>query len=244
MGQRRIPPPAGLNESMRTVFHRAPDGISRRQRGSGPGWAAAMAAWALLVPATGGLYGRAADYLSPEEIEKVRDSQKPHQRMSVLNDIFERRMEGAMASWEASEVGDGSPRATSRTQGSGREESARSLSFRGWMKEVAMCLEDIETNLESYPLDRPLTVWDVETGRPVRMNTKKFRKALKKLRDSLTEFDRWLTPRLDRVEGAEMGLAEEIAEFLSDLDEALEETIELAGGVVREEGPAKRRTRP
>ena len=55
-----------------------------------------------------------------------------------------------------------------------------------------MCLDDIDTNLESYPLDRPLSVWDLETGRPIRMNHKKFRNALKKLRDSLTEFDRWL----------------------------------------------------
>ena len=62
------------------------------------------------------------------------------------------------------------PRAQSRGQGKGTGESARSLSFRGWMAELQMCLEDIETNLESYPLDRPLSVWDLETGRPIRMN--------------------------------------------------------------------------
>ena len=203
-----------------------------------------MVAWAWLLTAPGGLQARAVDYLSPEEIEKVRDSQKPHQRMSVLNDIFKRRMEGAMGSWEAFEVGNGSPRAHSRGQGKEPGESTPSLSFREWMKEVAMCLEDIETNLESYPLDRPLSVWDLETGGPIRMNARKFRKALKKLRKSLAEFDRWLAPRLDRVEGAESRLAEEVADILSDLDEALEETIELAGGVTGEEGPAKRRARP
>ncbi|MDE2756120.1 MAG: hypothetical protein OXU26_12160 [Acidobacteriota bacterium] len=203
-----------------------------------------MAAWALLLPVAEGLHARAIDYLSPEEIEKVRDSQEPHRRMSVLNDIFKRRMEGAMASWDASEAEDGGPRAQSRRQGKESAEPVRSLSFRGWMKEVAMCLEDIETNLESYPLDRPLSVWDLETGRPIRMNYKKFRKALKKLRKSLTEFDRWLAPRLDRVERAESRLAEEVAEILSDLDEALEETIELAGGVIDEKGPARRRARP
>lgn len=228
---------------MRTASHRAVGGLFRWPT-RWPGRAAAVAAWALLLPVAGGLYVRAADYLSPEEIEKVRDSQAPHRRMSVLNDIFKRRMEGTMASWEAGESGDGSPRAHSGRQGNGPAESARPLSFRGWMKEVAMCLDDIETNLDSYPLDRPLSVWDLETGRPVRMNTRKFRKALKKLRGSLTEFDRWLTPKLDRVEGPENGIAEEIADYLSDLDEALEETIELAGGVVREEGPAKRRARP
>ena len=203
-----------------------------------------MAAWAWLLPMAGGLHARAVDYLSPEEIEKVRDSQKPHQRMSVLNDIFKRRMEGAMSGWEAFEAGNGGPRAYSRRQGKEPDKSTRSLSFRGWMKEVAMCLEDIETNLESYPLDRPLSVWDLETGRPIRMNTRKFRKALKKLRKSLAEFDRWLALRLDRVEGAESRLAEEVADILSDLDEVLEETIELAGGVIDEEGPAKRRARP
>lgn len=149
-----------------------------------------------------------------------------------------------MASWEDSEAGDGSPRAQSRRQGKEPGKPGRSLSFRGWMKEVAMCLEDIETNLEGYPLDRPLSVWNLETGRPIRMNTKKFRKALKKLRKSLTEFDRWLTPKLDRVQGAESRMVDEVAEYLSDLDEALEETIVLAGGVIREEGPAKRRARP
>ena len=229
---------------MRRKFQRACAGLVRRHWARWTVWSAPVAVWALLLPVAGGLHARAIDYLSHEEIEKVRDSQKPHQRMSVLNDIFKRRMEGAMASWGASEAGDGSPRAQSQGREKGAGKSIRSLSFRGWMKEVALCLEDIETNLDSYPLDRPLSVWDLETGRPVRMNYKKFRKALKKLRDSLTEFDRWLTPRLDRVEGAESRMAEEIAEFLSDLDEALEETIELAGGVVQEESPSKRRAGP
>ena len=229
---------------MRTGIHRVGAGLFPRHWNRWPAWAAAVAAWALLLPVPGGLHARAVDYLSPEEIEKVRDSQKPHQRMSVLNDIIKRRMEGAMASWEASEAGDGSSRDQHRRQGKESAEPARSLSFRGWMKEVAMCLEDIETNLESYPLDRPLSVWDVETGRPIRMNTKKFRKALKKLRKTLTEFDGWLALRLDRVEGSESRLAEEVADILSDLDEALEETIELAGGVIDEEGPSKSRARP
>ena len=229
---------------MRTGFRAVPAGLFRRRWNRWPDWAAAVAAWALLLPVAGGLHARAVDYLTPEEIEKVRDSQKPHQRMSVLNDIFKRRMEGAMAGWEAFEAGDGGSRAQSRRQGKESAEPARTLSFRGWMKEVAMCLEDIETNLDSYPLDRPLSVWDLETGRPMRMNTRKFRKALKKLRKSLTEFERWLAPRLDRVEGADSRLAEEVAEVLSDLEEALEETIELAGGAMNEEGPAKRRARP
>ena len=218
---------------MRRGCHRARAGIDRRHWNRWLGWAAAVAAWAWLLPVAGGLHARAIDYLSPEEIEKVRDSQKPHQRMSVLNDIFKRRMEGAMASWEASEAGDGGSRAQSRRQGKESAEPDRTLSFRGWMKEVAMCLEDIETNLDSYPLDGPLSVWDLETGRPIRMNPRKFRKALKKLRNSLTEFDRWLNPVLDRLEGFESRLAEEVADILSDLDEALEETIELAGGVVQ-----------
>jgi len=229
---------------MRTGIHRVGAGLSRRYWNRWPAWAAAAAAWALLLPVPGGLHARAVDYLSPEEIEKVRDSQKPHQRMSVLNDIFKRRMEGAKASWKASEAGDGGSRAQSRRQGKESAEPTRTLSFRGWMKEVAMCLEDIETNLDSYPLNRPLSVWDLETGRPIRMNAKKFRKALKKLRKTLTEFDGWLALRLDRVEGSESRLAEEVADILSDLDEALEETIELAGGVVDEEGPSKRRARP
>lgn len=229
---------------MRTGCLRARAGLLRRHWNRWPDWAPALAAWTLLLPAAGGLHALAVDYLSHEEIEKVRDAQRPHQRMSVLNDIFKRRMEGAMASWEDSEAGDGSPRAQSRRQGKEAGKPGRSLSFRGWMKEVAMCLEDIETNLEGYPLDGPLSVWDLETGRPLRMNTKKFRKALKKLRKSLTEFDGWLSPRLDRVAGAESRLAEEVADILSDLDEALEETIELAGGVINEEGPARRRARP
>lgn len=229
---------------MRPELHRVRAGLLRRHRNRWPAWPAALAALALLLPVARGFHAGPVDYLSPEEIEKVRDAQKPHRRMSVLNDIFKRRMEGAMASWKTSEAADGGSPAQSRRQGKESAEPARSLSFRGWMKEVAMCLEDIETNLESYPLVGPLSVWDLETGRPIRMNTKKFRKALKKLRKSLTEFDRWLALRLDRVERAESRLAEEVAEILSDLDEALEETIELAGGVIDEEGPAKRRTRP
>ena len=93
-GQRAIPPFAGLNETMRTGFHRRVGGLFRWQRVPRPGWVAAVAGWALLLPAAEGLCARTGDYLSSEEIDKVRDSQKPHQRMSVLNDIFKRRMEG------------------------------------------------------------------------------------------------------------------------------------------------------
>ena len=229
---------------MRTGLHGRVGGLSRWQPVPRPGWVAAVAGWALLLPAAEGLSSRTGDYLSSEEIDKVRDSQKPHQRMSVLNDIFKRRMEGAIASWEAAEARDGSARAESKRQDGGPDESGRSLSFREWLEEVAMCLEDIETNLESYPLDRPLSVWDLETGRPIRMNHKKFRNALKKLRDSLTEFDRWLAGKLDRLEGSEGQMAEEIADFLSDLAEVLEETIELAGGDIQDVAPAERRARP
>ncbi len=229
---------------MRKGSHRAFGGRSRWQRVPRPGWVAAVAGWVLLLPAAEGLCSRTGDYLSSEEIDKVRDSQKPHQRMSVLNDIFKRRMEGAIASWEAAEARDGSAHAESKRQDGGPSESGRSLSFREWLEEVAMCLEDIDTNLESYPLDRPLSVWDLETGRPVRMNHKKFRNALKKLRDSLTEFDRWLAGKLDRMEGSEGQMAEEIADFLSDLAEVLEETIELAGGDIQDVAPAERRARP
>jgi hypothetical protein len=229
---------------MRTGLHRRVGGLSRWQRVPRPGWVAAVAGWALLLPAAEGLCSRTGDYLSSEEIDKVRDSQKPHQRMSVLNDIFKRRMKGAVSSWEVTEASEGRRGAESKRQDGGPAESGRSLSFREWLEEVAMCLDDIDTNLESYPLDRPLSVWDLETGRPIRMNHKKFRNALKKLRDSLTEFDRWLAGKLDRLEGSEGQMAEEIADFLSDLAEVLEETIELAGGDIQDVAPAERRARP
>ena len=229
---------------MRTGLHRRVGGLSRWQRVPRPGWVAAVAGWALLLPAAEGLCSRTGDYLSSEEIDKVRDSQKPHQRMSVLNDIFKRRMKGAVSSWEVTEASEGRRGAESKRQDGGPAESGRSLSFREWLEEVAMCLDDIDTNLESYPLDRPLSVWDLETGRPIRMNHKKFRNALKKLRDSLTEFDRWLAGKLDRLEGSEGQMAEEVADFLSDLAEVLEETIELAGGDIQDVAPAERRARP
>ena len=136
---------------MRRGSHRAFGGLFRWQRGPRFGWAAAVAGWALLLPAADGLCARAVDYLSPEEIEKVRNSQKPHQRMSVLNDIFKRRMEGAVSSWEATGLAEGRRGAESKGQDGGPAESGRSLSFREWLEEVAMCLDDIETNLETTP---------------------------------------------------------------------------------------------
>ena len=239
-----IAPHVGLDENMRTESHRLIGGLYRRQRSSRLGWAAAVAAWVLLLPGNGGFYAYATDYLSSEEIEKVRDSQKPHQRMLVLNDIFQRRVDAVIATWGAVEAGDGSAWSRFKRQGQGLEDPALSLSFRESMKEVAMCLEDIETNLDNYPLDLPLSVWHLETGRPVRMNTKKFQKVLKKLRGSLTEFNHWLTSTLVQLEGVESRMAEEVAAFLSDLDEALEKTIELAGGVVQKEAPVKHLARP
>ena len=65
------------------------------------------------------------------------------------------------------------------------------------------------------------------------MNHKKFRNALKKLRDSLTEFDRWLAGKLDRLEGSEGQMAEEIADFLSDLAEVLKRPSSWLAGTFR-----------
>lgn len=192
--------------------------------------ATALLALLLLTPVT--LLSRTGDYLSAEEIEDLRNSQKPHKRMAVLNDIFQRRVKGAMASRKAAASGS-----------SGKEEVRRGdesvpRSFTQWMQELVMCLEEIETNLENYPVDQPLSVWDLETGAPIRMDHKKFRKALKEIRSSLLESNEWLLGTLDRLESSEGPIAEEAADFLTDLAEALKETIELAGGKVSEKIPA------
>ena len=183
-----------------------------------------------MTPVT--LLSRTGDYLSAGEIEDLRNSQKPHQRMAVLNDIFQRRVKGAMASREAAASGNSRQEEIQR----GGEPAPRS--FTQWMEELVMCLEEIETNLENYPVDQPLSVWDLETGAPIRMNHKKFRKALKKLRSSLLESNEWLLGALDRLKSSESEIAEEAADFLTDLAEALKETIELAGGKVSKKSPA------
>ncbi len=179
------------------------------------------------------------DYLSAEEIEDVRNSQKPHQRMSVLNDIFRRRMKGAVSSKESRVDPVKSSPSDSEKKRGGPGEIPGPRSFTGWMEEVVMCLEEIETNLENYPVDQPLNVWDLETGAPIRMNPKKFRKALKKLRSSLLEFNQWLLDRFNQLRGSESRIAGESADFLADLAEELKEIIELAGGKVSEKEPAE-----
>jgi len=152
------------------------------------------------------------NYMSSKEIEKVRNSQHPHKRMDVFNKIFKRRMEGAIASKTS--------------------ENLTSKSFTGWMEEVIMCLEEIETNLENYPLNQRLTVWDLHTGKPIRMNRKKFQKSLKNILHSLLKFNKWLIKTLDHLNGFERKIAGETFAHVTDVTKNIKNIIEMAGGTV------------
>ncbi len=221
----------GSNPTCRRLFSRSP---------AAPGGCRAVTVALSLLLLTPVAYGsQTGDYLSSEEIEKLRDAQKPHKRISVLNDIFKRRMKGATSSREATLAQVKSGPFDSEKKGGGPEDVAKPRSFTGWLEEVLRCLEEIETNLDNYPLDQPLNVWDLETGAPIRVNHKKYRKALKKLRVSLLESNKWLLEALDRLTGSESRIAEKAVDFLADLAEELKEIIVLAGGKVSEEEPAK-----
>ena len=180
-----------------------------------------------------------ANYMSRKEIEKVRNSQHPHKRMDVFNKIFKRRMEAAIASKNSkTKHAVGKNKNTSGKKGRDGEllshtsESLTSKSFTGWMEEVIMCLEEIETNLENYPLNQSLNVWDLHTGKPIRMNRKKFRKSLKNLLYSLLKFNKWLIKTLDHLNGFERKIAGETSEHLADVTENIKNIIEMAGGTV------------
>ena len=187
------------------------------------------------------------NYLSNKEIEKVRNSQKPHKRMAVFNDIFKRRMEGAIASKNSrAKYAAGNNKNTSKKKGregvaqSHTAESLNSKAFTGWMEEVIMCLEEIETNLENYPLDQSLNVWDLQTGKPIRMNHKKFRKSLKTLLYSLLKFNNWLIKTRAHLNGFENKIAGETSEYVADVTENIKETIEMVGGKVSEKTVTKK----
>ena len=177
------------------------------------------------------------NYMSSKEIEKVRNSQHPHKRMDVFNKIFKRRMEGAIAS-KTSKTKHAIGKNTSEKKSRDGEllshtsENLTSKSFTGWMEEVIMCLEEIETNLENYPLNQRLNVWDLHTGKPIRMNRKKFQKSLKNILHSLLKFNKWLIKTLDHLNGFERKIAGETFAHVTDVTKNIKNIIEMAGGTV------------
>lgn len=172
------------------------------------------------------------EYLTESEVMRLRKAQKPYKRMAVLNRIFKSRMKSAVKSQKKDLGLKNKNEVFNRTatvdwEGRNKNNSQRK-SFVLWMQEVVLCLEEIETNLDGFPVNQALNSWDVDTGLPIYMDYKRYGNSLKKLLNSLNEMNSWLNEIHNELPVSEKKVCSETSEFLTDLTRHIHGIIEVA----------------
>jgi hypothetical protein len=167
------------------------------------------------------------DYLSSDEIEQLREAQEPPQRIKLLVELLEKRLEKARALKDpaATKPGPEDPKAAKgsknprQKQETSEVESAKATSspskgFAEWMDEYLQCLEEVSSNVENFS--------------SVPMDPKAYLKALNKLDESLKESTQWIGQIDASLERSERGVVEEVAEVLEELSDDVKAAIEKA----------------
>ena len=172
------------------------------------------------------------EYLTESEVMRLRKAQKPYKRMAALNRIFKSRMKSAVKSQKKDLDLKTNNEFFNRTATVDWEDRNKNKSQRKsfvlWMQEVILCLEEIETNLASFPVNQALNSWDVDTGLPIYMDYKRYGNSLKKLLNSLNEMNSWLNEIHNKLPMSEKEVCSETSEFLTDLTGHIHEIIEMA----------------
>lgn len=171
------------------------------------------------------------DYLTAEEVEKLREAQEPHLRMKVLGELLEDRLDKAKALRDPSSVKPKPPEpATDKKKNtkSGKQEAApvekpsepvESKSFFSWMEEYLQCLEELSDNVENF------------SSTPV--EPKGYLKSLKKVEGIVEEHSQWVHRIEGQLERLEKKLFADISEVLAELTADLKEAVEKAQEQVR-----------
>ena len=172
------------------------------------------------------------EYLTESEVMRLRKAQKPYKRMAALNGIFKNRLKSAVKNQKKDLDLKTNNKVFNRTatvdwEGTDKNKSQRK-SFVQWMQEVILCLEEIETNLENFPVNQALNSWDVDTGLPIYMDYKRYVNSLKKLLNSLNEMNSWLNEIHNKLPMSEKKVSSETSEFLADITGRVHEIIEMA----------------
>jgi hypothetical protein len=194
-----------------------------------PSLSAVFVAVLVLYGSVGNLtYAQKEDYLSDEEIEQLREAQDPPERIKLLVEMMERRLDKARSLKDPDSVKPKAPdvktgkkkgQAKEKKEAAGTEpprnsESQAEKSFAVWMDEYLQCLEEVEANLENFS--------------SVPLDPKGYLKSLNKLDESLHQNAQWieqLEPKLDR---SEKKIVEDTSEVLQELSADVKAAIEKA----------------
>lgn len=188
-----------------------------------------FAPWTVIVAAcllAGAVPAQKEDYLSDEEVEKLREAQEPPARIKMLTELLEDRIDKARALKDPASV---KPKPVEPKEGKkkgsrGKEtpeaEPKKAVvparSFATWMDHYLQCLEEVAANLENFS--------------SVPMEPKAYLKSLKKLEESLQEHDQWMNQFAGKLNVEEKRVIGEITEVLqqvtTDVKSAVAETEE------------------
>jgi hypothetical protein len=186
--------------------------------------------WALLALGlsfrSGRAYAEKEDYLTDEEIEQLREAQEPPQRIKLLSELLEKRLEKAQELKDPAAIKP-KPAETERTKKksssrkkdetpeakpSRRSEPSPPRTFADWMNEYLQCLEEISNNVENFS--------------SVPMDAKAYLKSLNKLSETLEENGRWIEQIESSLERSDRKVLEEVAEVRQELAEDVQAATE------------------
>jgi hypothetical protein len=186
--------------------------------------------WALLALGfsfkSGRAYAEKEDYLTDEEIEQLREAQEPPQRIKLLSELLEKRLEKAQELKDPAAIKP-KPAETERTKKksssrkkdetpeakpSRRSEPSPPRTFADWMNEYLQCLEEISNNVENFS--------------SVPMDAKAYLKSLNKLSETLEENGRWIEQIESSLERSDRKVVEEVAEVRQELAEDVQAATE------------------
>ena len=167
------------------------------------------------------------DYLTPDEIEQLREAQEPHLRLKVLGELLESRFDKVKTLKDPSSVKPKAPEAKPDKKKKAnadkldaaatpekKPEPAAAKSLLSWMEEYLHCLEELSDNVENF------------SGAP--LEPKAYLKSLNKLETTLQEHAEWMNQVEAQLERPEKKVASEISEVLEELTEDIKAASEKA----------------
>jgi hypothetical protein len=169
-------------------------------------------------------YAEKEDYLTDEEIEQLREAQEPPQRIKLLSELLEKRLEKAQelkdpaaikpkpAETKPTKKKSASQKKDETPGPSRKSEPSSPRTFAEWMNEYLQCLEEISNNVENFS--------------SVPMDGKAYLKSLNKLSETLEENGRWIEQIESRLERSDRKVVEEVAEVRQELAEDVQAATE------------------
>jgi hypothetical protein len=185
--------------------------------------------------ATGSLDASKKDeYLAENEIEELREAQEPAERIKLLDEFLNLRLERVRALKTPGRTKDKSTETKPPTKRSSTnsekvekaqaktKKSAETLpekNFTDLMNEYQQCLEEVSSNIENF------SSFHVEP--------KAYLKSLSKLDESLSDHVHWLTEIEGKLDKSERELVNDISESIHELSQDVKTSLDKANEQIR-----------